>query len=66
MLSPSPNVNIFVYTFKYLTALAQCSESSHNHVNEAIVFSTAEVFIQELDLLLKRKMDSYTGLREIV
>ena len=35
------------------------------HINEAIVFSTAEVFLEELDFPLKRKPDSYTGLREI-
>ena len=35
------------------------------HINEAIVFSTAEVFLEELDFQLKRKADAYTGLKEI-
>ncbi|MCJ7817047.1 MAG: DNA-binding protein [Candidatus Aenigmarchaeota archaeon] len=35
------------------------------HLTEGIIFSTAEVFIQELDYPIKRKMDSYTGLKEI-
>lgn len=36
------------------------------HLIEARVFSTAEVVIQELDEQLKRKLDSYTGLKEII
>lgn len=35
------------------------------HINEGIIFSTAEVFLEELDFPIKRKQDSYTGLREI-
>jgi predicted DNA-binding protein with PD1-like motif len=42
------------------------SKAIGGHINEAIVFSTAEVFLEELDYPIKRKMDSYTGLREIV
>jgi predicted DNA-binding protein with PD1-like motif len=36
------------------------------HINDGIVFSTVEVFLEEVDYLIKRKQDSYTGLREIV
>jgi predicted DNA-binding protein with PD1-like motif len=42
------------------------SKAIGGHINEAIVFSTAEVCIEEADYLIKRKQDSYTGLREIV
>lgn len=35
------------------------------HLVEAIVFSTAEVVIQELDYRIERKLDDYTGLNEI-
>ena len=36
------------------------------HIAEAIIFSTAEVVIGELDYQLKRILDSYTGLNELV
>ena len=36
------------------------------HLAEAIVFTTAEVVIAELDYQLKRYADSYTGLNELV
>jgi predicted DNA-binding protein with PD1-like motif len=36
------------------------------HLAEAIVFSTAEVVIGELDTQLRRESDSYTGLNELV
>ena len=36
------------------------------HLNAASVFSTAEVTIGELDYQLKRALDSYTGLNELV
>ncbi len=36
------------------------------HLVRAIVFSTAEVTIGELDYQLRRKTDSYTGLNELV
>ncbi|MCX6814210.1 MAG: DNA-binding protein [Candidatus Aenigmarchaeota archaeon] len=36
------------------------------HLTEGNVFSTAEVFIQELDYPVKRYLDEYTGLRELV
>lgn len=36
------------------------------HLVEANVFSTAEGVIQELDYQLKRKLDDYTGLNEII
>lgn len=36
------------------------------HLAEAIVFSTAEVVIGELDRQLRRRADSYTGLNELV
>lgn len=36
------------------------------HLAEAIVFSTAEVIIGELDHQLQRQADSYTGLNELV
>ena len=35
------------------------------HINEAVVFSTAEVVIEETEKPIKRYLDSYTGLREI-
>jgi len=35
------------------------------HLTEGIIFSTAEVFIQELDYPVKREMDEYTGLKEL-
>jgi predicted DNA-binding protein with PD1-like motif len=41
------------------------SKSIGGHINEAIVFSTAEVCLEELDFQLKRKADAYTGLKEI-
>ncbi|MEE8470666.1 MAG: PPC domain-containing DNA-binding protein [Dehalococcoidia bacterium] len=36
------------------------------HLAEAIVFSTAEVVIGELDYQLQRRADSYTGLNELL
>jgi hypothetical protein len=36
------------------------------HLAEAIVFSTAEVTIGELDYQLRRQPDSYTGLNELL
>jgi predicted DNA-binding protein with PD1-like motif len=36
------------------------------HLAEAIIFSTAEVTIGELDYQLWRQMDSYTGLNELL
>jgi predicted DNA-binding protein with PD1-like motif len=36
------------------------------HLAQAIVFSTAEVAIGELDFQLSRQLDSYTGLNELV
>jgi predicted DNA-binding protein with PD1-like motif len=39
---------------------------SGGHLARAIVFSTAEVTIGELDYQLRRQMDSYTGLNELV
>ena len=36
------------------------------HLAEAVVFSTAEVVIAELDFPLKRELDSYTGLNELL
>ena len=36
------------------------------HLAEATVFSTAEVVIGELDYHLRRQLDSYTGLNELV
>ena len=35
------------------------------HLTEAIVFSTAEVVIGELDFQLRRYADEYTGLNEL-
>jgi predicted DNA-binding protein with PD1-like motif len=35
------------------------------HLAEAVVFSTAEVVIAELDRQISRSLDSYTGLNEI-
>jgi uncharacterized protein len=39
---------------------------SGGHLARATVFSTAEVTIGELDYQLRRQMDSYTGLNELV
>lgn len=36
------------------------------HLAKAIVFSTAEVIIGELDYQLRRQTDSYTGLNELL
>jgi hypothetical protein len=36
------------------------------HIAEAIIFSTAEVVIGELDYQLKRAPDNFTGLNELV
>ncbi len=36
------------------------------HLVSAIVFSTAEVSIAELDYQLKRRYDSYTGIHELI
>jgi predicted DNA-binding protein with PD1-like motif len=36
------------------------------HLVSAIVFSTAEVSIAELDYQLKRRYDSYTGINELI
>jgi predicted DNA-binding protein with PD1-like motif len=35
------------------------------HLTEGKIFSTAEVFIEETDYPIKRKMDEYTGLKEL-
>ena len=42
------------------------NKATGGHINEAIIFSTAEVFIEETDFPIKRYLDSYTGLRELV
>ena len=42
------------------------SKAIGGHINQAIIFSTAEVFIEETDFPIKRYLDSYTGLRELV
>jgi len=42
------------------------NKSIGGHINQAIIFSTAEVFIEETDFPIKRYLDSYTGLRELV
>lgn len=39
--------------------------SKGGHLAEAVVFSTAEVVIGELDYQLRRETDSYTGLNEL-
>ena len=39
--------------------------SRGGHVAEAIIMSTAEVVIGELDYQVKREFDSYTGLNEL-
>jgi len=39
---------------------------SGGHLAKAIVFSTAEVTIGELDYQLRRQTDSYTGLNELL
>jgi predicted DNA-binding protein with PD1-like motif len=39
---------------------------SGGHLDQATVFSTAEVAIGELDYQLRRKTDSYTGLNELL
>jgi len=36
------------------------------HLDRAVVFSTAEVAIAELDWQLRREADSYTGLNELI
>ncbi len=36
------------------------------HLAEAVIFSTAEVTIGELDHQLERQLDAYTGLNELV
>jgi len=36
------------------------------HLAEAIVYSTAEVIIGELDYQLRRETDDYTGLNELI
>ena len=40
--------------------------SRGGHLAEARVFSTAEVIIGELDYQLQRRVDDYTGLKELV
>jgi hypothetical protein len=42
------------------------STCSGGHLAKAIVFSTAEVTIGELDYQLRRQTDSYTGLNELL
>lgn len=39
---------------------------SGGHLAKALVFSTAEVTIGELDYQLRRQLDSYTGLNELL
>jgi predicted DNA-binding protein with PD1-like motif len=39
---------------------------SGGHLAGATIFSTAEVTIGELDYQLRRQMDNYTGLNELV
>jgi len=46
--------------------LSEESICSGGHLARATVFSTAEVSIGELDYQLRRQMDSYTGLNELV
>ena len=42
-------------------------EISHGgHVGDAMIFSTAEVTIGELDYQLNRTLDQYTGLNELI
>jgi predicted DNA-binding protein with PD1-like motif len=42
-------------------------EISHGgHVVDAMIFSTAEVTIGELDYQLNRALDQYTGLNELI
>ena len=45
--------------------LSEEEQSPGGHLAEAIVFSTAEVVIGELDYQLRRRLDSYTGLNEL-
>jgi predicted DNA-binding protein with PD1-like motif len=40
--------------------------SRGGHVAEAMIFSTAEVTIGEIDFQLNRALDQYTGLNELV
>ena len=40
--------------------------SRGGHVSEAMIFSTAEVNIGEIDFQLNRALDQYTGLNELV
>ncbi len=40
--------------------------SRGGHVAEAMIFSTAEVTIGEIDFQLNRTLDKYTGLNELV
>jgi predicted DNA-binding protein with PD1-like motif len=40
--------------------------SRGGHVAEAMIFSTAEVNIGEIDFQLNRALDQYTGLNELV
>jgi predicted DNA-binding protein with PD1-like motif len=45
--------------------LSGCGICSGGHLAEAIIFSTAEVIIGELDYQIHRQYDSYTGLNEL-
>ena len=42
------------------------SKSMGGHISGAIIFSTVEVVIEETEKPIKRHLDSYTGLREIL
>jgi hypothetical protein len=46
--------------------LSQQDMSKGGHLAEAVVFSTAEVAMGQLNYQLRRKLDSYTGLNELI
>jgi predicted DNA-binding protein with PD1-like motif len=45
--------------------LSELDRCEGGHLAEAIIFSTAEVVIGELDYQLTRSLDNYTGLNEL-
>ena len=59
----SKDDNIVIHIHAQLGEQGSCYGG---HLAEAVIFSTAEVSIGELDVPLKRQTDSYTGLNELL
>lgn len=56
------NDDIIIHIHIHLSRQDMCAGG---HLAKAVVFSTAEVVMGQLDYQLQRKADSYTGLNEL-